>query len=59
MILPLVEAQGCEVCRRGVLGVFQAPGVIVAADRRSRTRELILAYMNSLAAGDTETRVAV
>ncbi len=31
----------------------------VAAFGRYRTRELILAYMNALAAGDTETRVAV
>ena len=30
-----------------------------AAFGRYRTRELILAYMNALAAGDTETRVAV
>ena len=31
----------------------------VAAFGRYRTRELILAYMNALAAGDAETRVAV
>ena len=37
----------------------RAPGQDEAAFGRYRTRDLILTYMNALAAGDTETQVAV